>query len=68
MRLSRRRLNRLFPPPPPTPEGKVWRTAKGRTFLADADHATEDSRRALGNYDLYPKEVRDQLKEGRRKL
>ena len=68
MALSRARFLRKYPAPPPTPDGMCWRrNADGETVLIAASVATQEAIRKLGNYDLYPREVRDQIKEtGRR--
>jgi len=54
--------------PPPTPEGMVWRTIRNEgTSLVTAEFARLESQRKMGNYDLYPQEVRDQIKENNRR-
>lgn len=54
--------------PPPTPEGMVWRTVRNKgTLLVPAEFARLESQRKMGNYDLYPQEVRDQIKEDTRR-
>lgn len=65
--MNRRQWLRKFPAPKPTPSGMVWRTIDGVTQLVPAGEATENSIAVMGKYDLYPREIRDRIKErGRR--
>ena len=41
----------------------VWRTSDGVTRLVPAKQAWEQSVRKMGNYDLYPKDVREHIAE-----
>lgn len=65
--MNRQRLLKRFPPPPPTPDGMVWRTDNGVTRLIPAEAVTQDSRIKMGNFDKYPPDVREIIRETGRK-
>lgn len=63
MALSRARFRRKYPTPPPTPEGMVWATHPQRgTMLVPMELLSAIAAKRMGNYDLYPREVRDAKK------
>lgn len=65
--MNRRQWLRKYPPPQPTPPGMCWRTIDGVTQLVSEREEQQNSIERMGKYDLYPREIRDQIKDrGRR--
>lgn len=67
--LNRWQRRRLYPAPPPTPEGKVWRSiyddaGKPVTGLVTIDQVQAHSASVMAWYDSLPKRERDKLKQG----
>lgn len=62
--LNRARFRRKYPAPPPTPEGMVWAShPQFGTRLVPANFVNAVATKRMGNYDLYPREVRDAKKQ-----
>ena len=61
--MNRRQWLRKFPKPPPTPRGMCWRTIDGCTQLVCETEAQMNSINRMGNYDSYPRELRDRIKD-----
>jgi hypothetical protein len=65
--MNRAKFLRKFPKPPETPAGMVWRTIDGVTQLVPAQEASANAAYKMGNYDRYPRELRDRIKETNRR-
>jgi hypothetical protein len=66
--LAQRRMLRRYPAPSATPEGMVYaRHREHGLCLVPEDYQSHVSAKRMGKYDLYPREVRDQMKEGKRR-
>ena len=62
--MRRRRFDRKFPPPPPTPEGKVWaRDLYGNTVLVDAQKLSDWCKKQIAHLDELPPKVRQRVYE-----
>ena len=66
--LNRWQRRRLYPPPPPTPEGKCWRSVyddqwRPVTGLVSVDQVEAHSRSVMEQYDSLDRWERDRLKQ-----
>lgn len=58
-----RRRDRIQPAPPPTPDGKVWRSNKaGDTVLMDAEMVQAQAAFRMNFYDSLAPELREQMR------
>lgn len=63
MSIRRRRWERKYPAPPPTPEGYVWATRWGRTELVKTEDLQKFCQKSIGHLDELPEPARLKAKE-----